>query len=352
MSAAVPTQSSVLIPHSFAFNGVVRFTKVGTTYLLTTLVIGFAALNTGNNALYIGFTFLLGSLMLSGLASKGGLKHLEVEISGVDEAWAGQPAHGRLRIHNRSKIWNVRDIVIVSDELAQPVLIPLLMRKSESFFDVEFLFQRRGRVELKKLDFYTRYPFGFFLKKRRLRVSSEVIVFPRLLDERVSRERFRLVSGEQVPAGRAGAGTEVHSFREYVRGDSLRHVHWKKSASLGRWIMKQTELEAARAVHVVVDPYKPRGVEDDVFEEMISEATTLVWDAVRRGLDVLLSMPRVTLRASEAQSAEPLFRALALIEPSHEQVEQMVDRNSAVFSLAAGRSPSAEERDHGQQQTA
>ena len=32
-------------------------------------------------------------------------------------------------------------------------------------------------------------------------------------------------------------GTEIHSFREFVRGDSLRQVYWKKSASLGRWIM-------------------------------------------------------------------------------------------------------------------
>ena len=37
----------------FPFNGVVRLTRIGTTYVLFTIVIGFAALNTGNNALYI-----------------------------------------------------------------------------------------------------------------------------------------------------------------------------------------------------------------------------------------------------------------------------------------------------------
>lgn len=321
------------------FNGFVRFTRIGASYLIATLVIGFAALNTGNNALYIGFTFMLGSLMLSGLASKGGLKHLDVEIAGVDDAWAGQPAHAQLRVRNRSKLWNVRDVVIVSNELARPVLVPLLMRRSETLLDVEFLFQRRGLVELKSLDFYTRYPFGFFLKKRRVRATSEIIVFPRLVAEGSARERFRLVSGELTPANRPGSGTEVHSFREYVRGDSLRHVHWKKSASLGRWIMKQTELESARALHVVVDTWQPQGVADEEFEAMISEAATLVWDAVRRDLNVVLSLPRVTLRASETQRAEPLFRALALVEATREPVEQLVDRDSIVFSLGGRREP-------------
>ena len=32
------------------------------------------------------------------------------------------------------------------------------------------------------------------------------------------------------------------SFRDYAPGDSLRQVYWKKSASAGRWIVKQTEI--------------------------------------------------------------------------------------------------------------
>ena len=71
-------------------------------------VLAVAALNTGNNALYIAVAFMLGSLLLSGLASKGGLKKVEVEIAGIDEAWAGRAADGALRVRNGSRIWNVR----------------------------------------------------------------------------------------------------------------------------------------------------------------------------------------------------------------------------------------------------
>src|SRR6185436_11361259 len=115
---------------AFAFDGVVRVTRIGATYLLFTVLIGFAALNTGNNALYIGLTFMLGCLLLSGLASKGGLKHLDVALSEVSEAWAGSPADALMTITNRSKIWNVRDVVITADDLIEPILVPLLIRGS------------------------------------------------------------------------------------------------------------------------------------------------------------------------------------------------------------------------------
>lgn len=319
----------------FAFNGVVRLTRVGTTYILSTVIIAIAALNTGNNSLYIGVAFMLGSLLLSGMASKSGLKHLEVEVYGIDEAWAGRPAEGMVRVRNRSRIWSVRDVVLTSDALAEPLLLPALPRRSVREMPVAFLFQRRGLVHLRTLDSYTRYPFGFFLKKRRLRVESDVVVYPRILPNDGTRERLRPSTGEQSTANRPGPGTEIHGFREYVRGDSLRHVHWKKSASLGRWIIKQTEVEAARAVHVVVDPYKPNDVTEEAFEQMISEAATFIHDAVHRELDVLLSLPRVALRATEAQSAAPLFRALALLDPVYEPVYQTLEKNSVYFT--AGR---------------
>ncbi|HEX6160136.1 MAG TPA: DUF58 domain-containing protein, partial [Thermoanaerobaculia bacterium] len=226
-----------------------------------------------------------------------------------------------------------------SEALARPVLIPSLPRRKTLTVPVMFLFQHRGMVQVDRIDSYTRYPFGFFLKKRRLRIASEVIVFPRLFPEGAGRERFRPTTGELTSANRPGPGSEIHSFRDYVRGDSLRHVYWKKSASLGRWIMKQTDIDAAHAVHVVVDPYRPKHVSEDEFEEMISHAATFIDSAVRRGLDVLLSLPRITLRASEGQNATPLFRALALVEPSYEPFHQTLERHTVYFS--AGRSDDA-----------
>lgn len=318
-------------PPTFAFDGVVRLTKVGTSYVLFTVVIGFAALNTGNNALYIGLTFLLGCLLLSGVASKGGLKHLRVEFAAIGQPWVGRPAHGVLRLHNDSRIWNVRDVVISAVEL-EPVLVPIVMRRSTLEVPVTLHFERRGIVNVNRLDFYTRYPFGFFLKKRRVRISGEVVVFPRLLDGQRDRHMMESTGDGEVATNQIGAGGEVHSFREYVRGDSLRHVAWKKSASLGRWIIKQTEAEASKSVHVVLDPFKPRGTSDEAFEEMISEAATYIFLAVKGGMEVVLSLPRVTLHTKD-DDATSLLRALALIEAAHEPFAIPYERNAVVFSV-------------------
>jgi uncharacterized protein (DUF58 family) len=315
------------------FDGVVRLTRVGTSFVVFTIVMGFAAINTGNNPLYIALSLMLGCLLLSGIASKGGLKHLVVTFDGVDDAWAMRPAHGRLRIRNRSRIWNVRDVIVTSDELAAPICISLINRGEEIVVHAMFSFRRRGLTQLTRIDLYTRYPFGFFLKKRRPRLTGDVIVFPRLLGNEIPRDRFRPVRGELKSANRIGAGTDIHSFRDYVRGDSLRRVHWKKSASLGRWIIKQTEVETGRSVHIVVDPYRPRDVTDESFEEMISEAATFLDDALKSGLEVAFSIPHVTLR-SDRDGAVSMFRALALLEAAREPVAQTVDRDTVIFTVA------------------
>src|SRR6266568_2867158 len=213
--------------NDWRFDGVVRLTGIGTSYVIATIVVGFAAINTGNNSLYLGLTVMLGGLILSGLASKGGLKHLEVALGGIDEAWAGRRSWGALRISNRSRIWNVRDMIVTSPELERPIFIAMLERRSTILAEGDFLFARRGVVQLNYVDLYTRYPFGFFLKKRRVRIGGEVIVFPRLLDDAAFRERFRPVEGELHASNRPGIGTDIHSFRDYTRGDSLRHVYWK-----------------------------------------------------------------------------------------------------------------------------
>lgn len=323
--------------HDWEFNGVVRFTKVGLAYVGSTVVLAIAAVNTGNNALYIGVSFMLGCLLLSGMASKGGLKHLELEVLGFEDAWAGRVVEGRLRIRNRSRLWAVRDVVLVSNALARAVHVPVVPRRAEVIVPTPFLFPRRGLAHLETIDSYTRYPFGFVLKKRRLRAASDVIVLPRLLDASPDADRLSAVGGEQSSSARLGQGTEIDAFREFSRGDSLRHVHWKKSASLGRWVMKQTALDTSSAVHVVVDPYRPPQTTDDDFEEMITAAATYVFEAVRRGLDVTLLLSRVTVHARESEGALGLLRALALLEATHEAVLQLLDRDSVVFSMRTPR---------------
>jgi uncharacterized protein (DUF58 family) len=317
----------------FEFNGVVRLTRVGAAYVVFTVLLGVSAINTGNNSIYIGLTFMLGGLILSGVASKSGLRHLEVEVIAPDETWAAKPATGMLRVTNRSRIWSVRDVVITAPELHAPVFVSAIRRRETMNIEAEFSFPRRGRVEFQRAALYTRYPFGLFLKKRTVKVNGEAIVFPKLLEEtETSRPVGRSENGA-IETHRAGPGSELLGFREYVRGDSLRQVHWKKSASLGRWIMKQPELDAAHVVRIAVDPMMPHDATPEQFEMMISRATTFLVESLRRDLHVELHVPGRVLRGTGPRTRRVMLETLALLEPSVEAPTRLFDQGMAIFSL-------------------
>jgi uncharacterized protein (DUF58 family) len=317
----------------FEFNGVVRFTRIGAAYLVFTLLVGFAALNTGNNSLYIGLSFMLGALLFSGIASKGALRRIDVTIEQIGEAWAGQRTRCTLRVANRSPLWNVRDLIISSPFMSRPLLLAELGRRQERTVSADLLFTRRGVATLDRVDLYTRYPFGIFLKKRRLTVSGEAVVYPQLLERSDTTTMLAALLGNATPMERSGPGTELFALREYNRGDSLRHLHWKKSASVGRWIMKQHQSDAGRSLAVVVDPVVPVHVGDEEFERLISEAATLIDIALEEDYEVHLYAGAIVVTSTPSTGGRELFEVLALLEPSREKVYLSVPRGAVIFSL-------------------
>jgi uncharacterized protein (DUF58 family) len=320
----------------FEFKGVVRLTKLGAGYLLFTFIIGFAALNTGNNSLYISLSAMLGLLIVSGMASKDGLRAIDVEVSHVGEAWAGKPVTGSLRLRNRSRLWTVRDLIVTGPHLAEPVLVPVVERRSAAEVTATFLFERRGRVSLTSVDLYTRFPFGLFTKKRRAKLSGSAIVFPRLLADESLRDDFAPTLGDRNPRNAAGPGTEIFAFRDYVRGDSLRHVHWKKSASIGRWIMKQSQQDANPIVAITFDPFIASADDRERFEELVSEAATAVRNAIDGGYDVHFHLGRQASLVGQSDRGSAAYEALALVEPQAEAPTPFGGTGVVLYSLRSG----------------
>ncbi|HXI14693.1 MAG TPA: DUF58 domain-containing protein [Thermoanaerobaculia bacterium] len=318
---------------AFEFNGVVRLTELGTGYVVLTLLIGFAALNTGNNSLYITLAFMLGTLLISGIASKGGLKHLHVRLAPIGDAWAGRPARGEIEITNGSPLWSVRDLIIAAPQLEAPLGVPLIQKRGAMSVPATFFFERRGLMHVQSIDLYTRYPFGFFLKKRRVPAALEVVVYPRLLEGVVDHQFAFKSEGDAAPGRRAGWGNDVHGFRDYVRGDSLRQVHWKKSASIGRWITKQAELEADRVIRVAVDPYCPMQLREKEFEELISAAATYLQQGAEHDSELSLRVPGKRLTSTGLSEAGAMFRELALMTATTDEWTESFETGTTLFTL-------------------
>jgi len=317
----------------FEFNGVVRMTKLGGMYLLFTVLIGFSALNTGNNALYIGLAVMLGGILLSGISSKTGLRGIDVGVEGLGEAWAGSKTTATLRVHNGSRFFEVRDVIIVAPELDSPVYVERLGRGETMECRADFRFDRRGRAQVKHVDLYTRYPFALFLKKRRVTAEGETIVYPRLIDELAIQPRTAERVGDLAPQQRIGVGPELFALREYTKGDSVRQIHWKKSASLGRMVTIQSAAETARTVRLSIDPAIPSREFLDQFEVLISRAATYLHELLEQGCEVVLDSPGRSQRVSGFEGAGALFETLALLEPVLAGDDRGFRGEGIVFSL-------------------
>src|SRR5947209_10836233 len=75
-------------------------TRAGMIYILISVVIGIAAINTGNNLLYVVVAALLSAILVSGIASALVLRSLTLDVHLPEPVLAGRPVLARLLLRN------------------------------------------------------------------------------------------------------------------------------------------------------------------------------------------------------------------------------------------------------------
>ena len=80
-----------------------RLTGWGAAYIAGCVVLGFAAVNTGNNALMSMLAMALGSYIVSGTWSRQVLASVDVAVSLPAELYAGRSTFAEIRLSNRSR---------------------------------------------------------------------------------------------------------------------------------------------------------------------------------------------------------------------------------------------------------
>jgi len=80
-----------------------------------------------------------------------------------------------------------------------------------------------------------------------------------------------------------------HAIRDYLPGDSRRHVHWKSTAKTGQLMVRQYEETRRSRIAVVLDLDAERYTSDDEFELAVSAAASLALQAVRDGREVVIT---------------------------------------------------------------
>lgn len=300
-------------PRFFRPRRTIRPTREGWWCLLVAVGLGFTAVNSGNNMLYLLESMLLGLIIISGILSEQSMRHLQLSALVPDEIYAERPAMLGATVVNARRRLPARSIVLEILDGGRVIYLPRLAAGAERVVAWERTFPARGRQRLAGLRVTTRFPFGLFVKAGPVQLQSEVVVYPAVGP--VALDRLGASAGAAASAlRRRGRGQDLHNLREYRDGDDPRLIHWRVSAKTGVTTVRELEAEAAGDVRLVL---RGTGARDPVrLERGLSEAASLAGHFIRQGAAVSLGGPGLSVRRGRGREHERrLLTALALYAP-------------------------------------
>ena len=264
------------------------FTRLGRWYVALTIGIGLAAINTGNNLLFLVLGLLLSSIVVSGLLSETSLRGVRVERRLPASASVGAPALvGLLARNSKPRAPSVGlELREKGGDVEGHGLLLLLGAGDSEEVSYRFTPERRGLHRFDQLEVATRAPFGLFEKSRPLSAPDELVVFPRRVAPPAQEPRQLAREGERA-TGRAGHGLEVHALRDHRPGEDVRSIHWRSSARAGKLIGIDREQERRRQVCVVLDQRRAPG---PLLEPAVERAAALFERELDAGADVSLAV--------------------------------------------------------------
>ncbi|WP_261167046.1 DUF58 domain-containing protein [Microbacterium sp. Marseille-Q6965] len=173
----------------------------------------------------------------------------------------------------------------VGDGLIE-VDVPFLRAGHESARTLEIPTPRRGIIQIGPAVEVRSDPVGLFRRERAWDDRHELYVHPRI--ETVPTTSAGLIRDLEGQPSRRIVNSDIsfHAIREYVPGDSRRHVHWKSTAKTGRLMVRQYEetLRSRTAVILSVDPADY--LDADEFELAVSAAASLGVRVLHDGRDL------------------------------------------------------------------
>jgi uncharacterized protein (DUF58 family) len=232
-----------------------RLTREGRVYVVVTVLVGVAAINTGNNLLYLVLSLLLGLLLLSGMLSDLSLHRLRVELSLPARLEAGRGAYAEVVVRN-GKRWLSSFSIVVSPLDGDASLGDALFLKvapgERATSLVRVVPERRGELAVRYVEVRTQYPFALVDKRRRLPLSERVLVHPRatFAEAATGARDERAEVARSVARGR---GEEVTGLREIQPFEVVDDLHFARSAALGRWVRREHGAQRRPTTFLILD---------------------------------------------------------------------------------------------------
>ena len=304
-------------------NRTLRATPDGVKFVLIAIGIGVAAINTGNNLLYLILGMALTLITVSGILSEHNLRQIDIQLHFPEHIFAEQPFHVQFRVKNRKRFLPAFSLLVhlkVNDQpLGRPVHCFTVSPGRSAVQTTTFLFHRRGLYPIDGIMLSTRFPFGLFEKGLWLERKIPLLVYPpvRPLPARILEHLSLAGDDRSVPL--RGHGHALYNIREYRPGDDARSIHWKVSAKSPDLMVRENERDDERRVTLILSNFLPGddpGSRMEEFESAVTVAASLADYYLRRGMTVrLLTATGEVPFGSGVEHAAPILRALALVKP-------------------------------------
>ncbi|MEX2223086.1 MAG: DUF58 domain-containing protein [Candidatus Rokuibacteriota bacterium] len=319
----------------------IKPTRDGWWCLLVAVGLGVAAINTGNNLLYLLVSALLALIVVSGILSEQSMRGLHLTGIAPDEIYAGQPALLGAAVANRKGWFTSYSVTL---ELLAPAARALesasrfiyfrrIEAGTERLATWEETFPRRGRHCLTGVRITTRFPFGLFVKAGRPALTDLVLVFPAVRP--VSAEALRqLGQSGDAAARRRGRGNDLYNLRGYRSGDDPRFIHWRSSAKTETLMVRELEADTSHDTRLVLVGRGRRGAE--ALERGLSETASLAVALIRAGAGVELAGADCSVPLGHGRPhLRRVLGALALYDPEAPRPEPVALETAG--SLRSGR---------------
>ncbi|HSK63962.1 MAG TPA: DUF58 domain-containing protein [Pyrinomonadaceae bacterium] len=310
-------------------------TSGGGVFLVIIIVVGFAAWNTGNNLLFLVFSLLCSTLFVGWIAARNSLRDLTVSARFPDHIFAAEPAPVIVTVRNTKRLLPSFSVFVEArgpgNETSEaPATRRRYVKRLLAYFSyvphhasaeqrVEQLFPKRGHVLIDGFELSTRFPFGFFRRRRRLRARDvDIIVYPK---PEVISDKLHLLpmSAGRMPSLRRGVGHDLFSMRDYQPQDDLRHIDWKATARSRRLTVREFTSEDERRITIVLDTRLPGDPGEELrerFERGVVQTASLLKHFIEERAEVRLVLGHEV--GPFGSGMEQLYRCLkrlALVTP-------------------------------------
>ena len=271
-----------------------------------TLVLGFAAVNTGNNLVYLMASAMLGFMAVSGIIGKWNLSKVRVDLIPPDEVYDSIPTLYNVTLSNH-RAWLPACLidVVIGD---RNVLFPIVDAGKTKHRNMDIVFQGRGSQKFSQVTIRSRFPINFFVRSMPVAIDRDIVVFPQPLSC-VYQDQNSLgdMRGSESLWDKGYDG-DVVGISDYHGGDPLKFIHWKLSARHDGLKVKEFSSPAHMPVTLNLDNIQAKGI-----EQMLSFATYLVINLLRSGRPVGLKAGSVTVPPKNSYHQKlKLLKILAL----------------------------------------